>query len=255
MQALVHRIYQMDPTAIWTGSLGASDTQAEQITIGLYQGSSQAGRSIDTIMLLNNNLDRFLVEWCADYNPGSGGAAGTGTWQALAGVSGNEGADYILFLGAPIQANGLRLTMYATQNAAGTGANQQKQLGNFIASQSLFQLSGAPTAFKPKPTINRRDIVLADGSIDTTYFFWSDNSCVLWEFDPEFNFENATDKANFETLLAMTTPFLYYPEPGEVPRNIYLCEAKTGAYAPDYANSFRGAGYKFGFGLKQVGYF
>lgn len=253
MQALVHRIYQLDPSAYWQGSLGASDLSTEVITIGLYQGSSQLAQALDSFILLNNNLNNFVLEYCTDYVPGVGGAAGTGTWQTLATVTGNLGADYRLFQGSPTAAiNGLRLTMTTTYPA-----NEQKKLGNLIAALSTFQLGSPPSNYLPIPRQRRVDVELADGTTDSTYFYWSDNSFTLYTLDFEFDFlnvYNTSDKANLDALLASPAPFLVYPEPGDTSRAVYLCLFEPGSYTPGWNTTWKGGGRKIRFKLRQVGF-
>ena len=253
MQALVHRVYQLDPTAYWLGSLGASDATTEQIVMGLYSGSMQMPTSVDTIILLNHNLNNFLIEYCTNYAPGVGGAAGTGTWQTLVSVTGQAGVDYVHILASPIAAvNGLRISMYST-----IPANQQKQLGNFIAALSSFQMSVPPSKIKPSYRQRRVDVPMADGSTDTGYYLWSDNSFTMTDHEIEIDFANvysAQDKANFDALFRQPSPFLFYPEPGDVPRNIFLSLFDPKSYTPGYSTQWKSGGRKIPFKTHMVGY-
>ena len=86
MQALAHRLYQMDPTAPWQGSAGVDDSQVETITATLYSGVAQVQRVIDSIFILGNNLNNFVLQYSVD--EGS-------TWTNIATVTGNAGADYV----------------------------------------------------------------------------------------------------------------------------------------------------------------
>lgn len=253
MQGIVHRIYQLDPTAYWVGSLGADDTKTEKIVMGLYAGSLQVALSVDTIILLNHNLNNFLVEYCTDFTPGTGGNPGTGTWQTVVNVTGQAGKDYYYFAGSPIaNVNGLRLTMTTT-----SPANQNKQLGNFIAALSNFQLSNPPSKIKPTPRQRRIDVRLPDGTIDSTLFLWSDNSFTLFDIEMLFEFlnvYNATDKASLDSIFLAGQPFLLIPEPGDVPRNVYLCLIDPASYIPVYQQQWKGGGYSVPLKFSQVGF-
>ena len=250
MQTLAHRLYQMDPSAIWQGSAGASDSDTETFTVTFYAGSLAVQRVIDTILILNNNLNNFSL----DYSTNSGS-----TWTNIATVTGNGGLDYQLFLASPITipatTGRLKLTMTTT-----LPANLQKFVGNFIATQSLFQLGVSTTPIRPqskfvtKPAQTVKQVMLADGTIDSTYFFWSDNSCILNDLEFEFDLAPISDKLNIDALMASAQAFLCYPEPGDNIRNIYLCVFSPGTYQPQYTSSWKGAGYKLPFTLKQVGY-
>jgi hypothetical protein len=254
MQGIVHRSCQLDPTAYWQGSLGASDSDTEVITMGLYFGSLNINVSIDTIILLNHNLNDFLVEYCTDYTPGTGGAAGTGTWQTLVNVTGQAGVDYAYFASSPIaNVSGLRLTMTTT-----SPGNLQKSLGNFIAALSTFQLSVPSSKIKYGFRQRRVDVQLADGTIDSTFLNWSDNSFTLTDIDFEIDFANvyaATDKTNLDALFQSGQSFLFYAEPGDVSRNIYLGLFDPKSYSPDYMSLWKGGGRKLPFKVMQIGYY
>lgn len=256
-QTLAYRIYQMDPTAQWTGTLGADDTKTETITVGLYAGSAQATRSIDCVFLLGHNIDAFKVEYCADYTPGTGGAAGTGTWATFVDKSagGQAGADYFHQLSSPVSANGLRLTMTKT-----SPANQQKLLGCFIAALSTFQPGESTTPDRPPmkfvatPAATFAEVINADKSRNRTYFYWSDNSFLLNHLAFDFDLLADADKTQFDALMGQVDPFLVWPEPGDVPGSVYLCIPSPGVYAPDYSTDWKGAGRRFKFECQQVGY-
>jgi hypothetical protein len=253
MQALVHRVYQLDPTAPWVGSLGASDAVTEQITMGLYSGSMQIASAVDSVIVLNHNLNNFLIEYCTNYVPGVGGAAGTGTWQTLANVVGQGGADYYAPLAVPIaNVNGVRLTMYST-----SPANQQKQVANLIVALSTFQMSVPPSKLRPSYRQGRVDVQLADISQDTSYFLWSDNSFTMTDHEIEIDFANvysANDKANFDALFFQPSPFLIYPEPGDNKRGIFLCVFDPKSYTPGYSSQWKNGGRKIPFKTRMVGY-
>jgi hypothetical protein len=252
-QPLVHRIYQLDPTAMWKGSLGASDSNTERIVMGFYKGSMQISIPFDTVIILANNLNNFLIEYCTDYTPGVGGAAGTGTWQTLGtAVTGNAAADFYYIAPSPITANGIRLTMTTT-----SPANLNKIVANFIVALSTFQFGQPPTKLIPSYRQKRVDVTLADGSIDSTYFLWSDNSFTFTDWDFEFDYINiyqSTDKASLDAVFTTIGPFLIIPEPGDNPRNIYLSLFEPKSYLPSYNQQWKGGGRKAPFKTIHVGY-
>jgi hypothetical protein len=254
MQGIAHRLYQLDPTAPWQGSLGASDSNTEKVVIGFYKGSMQISVPIDTVTLLNHNLNNFLIEYCTDYTPGTGGAAGTGTWQTFdsQNITGQAAADYLHIAASPVTCNGIRLTMTTT-----SPANLNKSLCNFIVALSTFQMGNPPTIMKPSYRQRRIDVPLADGSIDTTYLMWSDNSFTMTDYEIEIDFANiysATDKSSFDALFKSPNPFLFYPEPGDAPRNIHLSLFDPKSYVAGYNSQWKGGGRKIPFKTMMVGY-
>ena len=254
MQGLIHRIYQMDPSAYWLGSLGASDSTDEVITIGLYVGALNVAATIDTLIILNHNLNNFDINYCTDYTPASTpGNAGTGTWHSLVSVTGQAGADYVRQLASPVaNINGLQIILHST-----SPANQNKQVGNFIAALATFQMSVAPMVLKPSYRQKRVDVQLADGSIDTTYFLWSDNSFTMTDYDIEIDFANvyaATDKSNFDALFKSPSPFLFMPEPGDSPRDVFLSLFDPKSYVAGFSSQWKNGGRKIPFKTVMVGY-
>lgn len=251
-QNLVHRIYQMDPTAIWQGSLGASDSSTESIVIAFYVGVLAVPRTIDSLMLLNHNLKNFVIQYST--------VGPAGPWTTFDGSDYSVGTadfalpDFINFLASPVSGvMAVQVLMYRTQPLA----DQNKYIGNFIATLSKFQLSNPPTRFKPIPKQRRVDVELADGSIDSLYFAWSDNSFTLFNLEFEFDYldvTTTTDKSNLDSLIYSPSPFLIYPEPGDIVRNIYLGLFDPGTYIPDYNTSFKGGGRRIPFRIKQVGW-
>lgn len=241
MQALAHRLYQMDPSAMWMGSGGAA---TEYITITFYSGVAAVQRVIDSILILNNNLNNFVLEYSTD----SGS-----NWTAIDTVTGNGGLDYVKFLDSPITipatTGRLRLTMTTTSPGA-----QNKFVGNLIATQSLFQPTNPPSEFTDKPEQTMKAVTMVDGTKDRTYFFWSDNTCVLKRLNFKFKLMPLADKLNFDALFASALPFLCYPEPGDNARNIYLCVFEPTSYNPSYSSQFKGAGYELPMILDQAGY-
>lgn len=243
MQALAHRLYQMDPTAPWQGSAGVDDSQVETITATLYSGVAQVQRVIDSIFILGNNLNNFVLQYSVD--EGS-------TWTNIATVTGNAGADYVLFLDTPLTlpaAGQLQLSMSTT-----FPANQEKYVCNFIATQMIFQASKPPTVFTARPIQNVKEVILANGTRDLTYFYWSDNSFVLNDLEFNFDLMPVADKNNFDALLNSPQPFICYPEPGDAPRALYLCVFEQGSYNPVYISQWKGAGYKIPAKFHQVGF-
>lgn len=243
MQDLAHRLYQMDPAAIWQGSAGADDAVSETITAVFYAGSLQVARTIDTLMILNNNLDNFVIQYSID-----DGAS----WTPIVSVTGNAGADYVKFMDTPLALPAgaqLQVQMNTTYPA-----NQDKFVGNFIATLSLFQLSRPPIKYTPTPNMSVTDVELADKTIDRTHFCWSDTSFILYSLAFEHDLMPKADRDNMDSLLALGGSFLCYPEPGDEPRKIYLCVFEPETYKPDYTTTYKGSGYNLPFDLKQVGY-
>ncbi len=244
-QSLVHRVYQMDPSAQWP-SAAADDTVVDTITVTFFLGSGTANNSIDSFFLFNTNLKNFLVE----YNDTVLG------WTTVAGMDYSIGtadfalSDLVIILGAAVIASGVRITMYRTQTA-----NAYKLVGSFQCALSTFQPSRPPMKILSRYMQQRRDVQLADGTIDYSYLMWSDNSYTLTDFEIEYELMPAADKALFDSVFfaAMGT-FLYYSEPGDDVRSLYVSTLQPGSYQPAYQSGWKGNGYKIPMYLQNLGY-
>lgn len=237
MQALRNRLYQLDPTA-----LCASDgsTGTETIIAGFWTGSAQVSQSMDCVFILNMNLVNFDVYYSNDNGI---------TWTLVPGtdysVTPYSGTDFVLFLTSPITANKVRLTMYDTFD---------KSIGTFDCALTTFQSARQFSKLNTKSKQARKDIQLADGTQDQTYFEWSDNSYTLVEIDSEFDFVTTAGKTLFDSLFSQLPPFLYYPEPGDAVRGIYLSVLQPGSYNAVYTIEWKGRGYKISFSTQPLGY-
>ena len=257
LNALVYRIFQLDPTQQAVASVAptniigsgpaASYTVPITITAGLYFGASQMTFQGDTFFLLNTNIKNFKIQGCVNY-PNGGSPTWTTIYDASSGV-GNVAADLIIPLVSSVQYNGILLTIYSTQDG------NPAALSVFNCALFNYQVSKPAVSYRPSQRQNRRDIVLADGTIDATGLYWSDNSFVLVEPELSFDLMPVADKIGVEGALFGRDAFLVFLEPDRNPEELYLCLLKPGSYSgAEYSSQYKGAGYKFSFTLQQVGY-
>lgn len=239
-----NRLYQMDFTAQWT-SAGSSDATTETITIGLYQGSSQISRTIDFLALYNINLKNFVLEYSNDNGI---------TWTTVTGFNYAQGtADYadddlVVALAASITANKLRLTMTRTQTA-----NAEKLVGGIVAALATMQSTNAMSKYEPNREENRRDVRMADGSISYGVQYRADNSFEFYDCKVGWRFVTAAELATFVSVKNTVEPVLWYPEPGDVVRGIYLARIRPKSFKYPYSSTYKGAGFDVDFDVEEVG--
>ena len=243
LNALAHRLYQLDPSQIAAAGAVPSGGSPITVTSGIYVGSYLTIMAADVFILLNTNAKNFKIETCPDFGTGD-------TWAVAVDYTGTNLAapDLVAPLASPVAFNGIRLTVTSTQDAAAL------YLSVLNAALLLYQATRGFQTFKPTPMQTAREVVLADRTTDTAYIYWSDNSFTIMDLAFEFDLMSAADKAGIEAVINAPDPFLVLVEPGYLPRELYLCKVKPGSYRPEYSTQFKGAGYKFPLGLKQVGW-
>lgn len=237
-----HRIYDMDRGSYWS-SLGSDDATVESITAGLYQGSVQADRTIDFIALMGINLKRFKLEYSAD--DGANYSVVPGADYSAADFSSDN---LILSLSSPITANKIRLIMYSTQTA-----NAEKQVSDMIAALLTIQTTDTFSDYDPLETPNIKDVKMADGTIDFGVVRRSDDSFVMFSAQVEWEFMSLADKESLRAIYKSGQPFLFMPEPGDSPDEIYLCRFKPGSFKTPYTIKYRGAGFSVKATIEEVG--
>lgn len=242
--AVKHRLYGMDFTAQWT-SASSNDSTNETITVGLYQGSLQTSRVIDFIALMNVNLKNFLLEYSND----NGATYTTVTgFNYQSGVADFAGTDHIVALAASITANKLRLTMYKTQTA-----NAEKLVGGFVAALATMQTTNEFTKYEPMREETRRDVKMADGSMAYGVQYRADNSFEFYECKVGWRFVTTAELATFVTVKNTVEPVLFYPEPGDVVRGLYLGRLRPRTFKYPYSSTYKGAGFDVDFEFEEVG--
>ncbi len=241
---LKHRLYDNDFTAIWASS-GSDDTVTETITVGLYEGSLQTSRSIDFFALMAVNLKNFIIEYSADNGLAWTTVSGANYAVATADFA---GTNLILSLSSPITANKLRVTMYRTQSA-----NQEKQIGGFIAALGTFQTVMGMTLYDPTRNEMRKVVEMADGSKSYGSIYRSDNSFEFYSAKVGWRFVTTAYRTLLREVKNSVQPVLWYPEPGDAVQEIFLVMVKAGSFKDPYSTTYKGAGYDIELELDEVG--
>lgn len=242
--AVKHRLHDMNFSGQWT-SAGSDDSTNETITVGLYQGSGQISRTIDFIALMNVNLKNFLLQYSNDN--GLTWATVTG-FDYQVGVADFAGTDHIVALAASITANKLRLTMYRTQTA-----NAEKLVGGFVAALATMQTNTAMAKYEPSREEMRRDVRMADGSLSYGVQYRADDSFEFYECKVGWRFVGDSETTSFLGVKNTVEPVLFYPEPGDVVRGLYLGRVRPRTFKYPYSGTYKGAGRDVEFEFEEVG--
>lgn len=207
-------------------SIGSDDSNA--ITLLVDFGTA---RTVDTLILTNNNLKNFKLEYLN----------GSAVWvQLLAETSNAESTYFKQF--TPVTTQKVRLTMNTTMTA-----NAEKALQDFIVTQQIGQLAGYPKInFKPdgvqkkKTMLNGKDKFVLSGFSSTITLTFQD-------------YVGNSDRDLFNTLASSTEAFLVWLSGGDATQfvhadlgyrlqDIYLVSVDKG-----YSHSFKDNLYFSGF--------
>lgn len=239
--SLRHRLYDMDRAALWQGD-NDDDDVTETITFGLWQPGYQSSRDVDFLAVLGTNLDTF--EW--DLSNNNGATYPGGNQQTITGLA----VDYKLTaLGSTIAADKLKVSLHAAQTE-----DAYKQIGALIVGKVLLQPEFGFSRFVRKPQrVNARTAVMADKSIRRTYTSRSDASIGFHGFGCTIAGLSESEANTLEGILVSNDPFVFIPEPGDKPRNIYLGQAVPGTVHRDYMELSRGGGEYLSFDFQETG--
>lgn len=238
---LRHRLYDMDPAGAWAGE-NANDAVDETAEFGLWKPGAQMSQDVDFLAVLGHNLKAF--DW--DLSDDDGVTYPGANQQA----STLQTADYkINSLAAVIPADKVKLTMHTTQTAS-----QYKQVGALVVAEALLQMSTGMSLFKKQPPrVKARTATMHDGSIRSSYIYRSDASLAFRNFAVGFKGLPEAEADALEAILLGADPFIFYPEPGNRPANMYQGRVVPGTYTRDYVALSRSGGELVTFDFEETG--
>jgi len=238
-QDLLERVLEMDPYAYWN-SATADDDDTEVIDIDLYEGMTLTTRTdIALIVLLNTNAKSFVIELSSD-----GGATANTTYT----VTDNALENYIIDAAAAVKsANHVRVTIYST-----IVPNEYKRLGTVVLAGFKKQMAKPPNfPTERKDQENKKVLTMGDGSENITYYKRSAASFSFYECAFVFRPLTAAEILDLRALKRANPAFLFYPEPGDKPGEIFYCRFKDSFLEKPVA-SYKGAGYELKFNVTEI---
>lgn len=242
MQSLLDRIIDGDPLSYWAGST-ADDTVDVTFILSFMQGSAAIARSPDLIVLQNINWKNFVGYWSAD------GVTYTtiATLNYASGTANNAATDLIVNPSDIASAKFLKFVVSKT-----ISANQAKKCGGIIACLGAVQLSGGFLDYKPIYRETVRELALGDGSLSREYIPRSAHQYDFWGATFDCPVATAAELLALREIKASGDPFIIIPEPGDTPRDAYLCHFGK-PWKHGYENEVRSVGYRIPMEVKEVG--
>lgn len=244
MQAIVDRIVDMDPYSTWN-SMGSTDTENPQtIDIPIYLNTTQIIRTdIALIALLNMNFKDFTISLSSDNGL---------TFTDVYTITNNTERDYIIDASAAVKSANL-IRIVVTTTFAST-PNVEKFLGTVVVAGLLRQMLVPPAFPITRDTVeNVRILTLANGNKDITYI---KRSAASFEFyTGNFKFQRVTEveMRAMREMRRENPSFIFYPEPGEKPGNMYWCMFTPNSFKESTSNICKAFGSDLTFGVQEIG--
>lgn len=238
---LRHRLYDMSPAAMWAGET-ASDAANETIIAGLWLPGMQSEQDVDFLAALGHNLLAF--DWdLSDDNGATYPGANQQVKTALA-------TDYsITSLTNAIPADKFKLTAHTTQTA-----DQFKQIGAIVVAAVQMQLSVGLSLFKRHPYRTAdRSAKMHDKSTRRTHIGRSDGAIFFTDFSVGVSGLAEAEADALEAILMGRDPFIFYPEPGRRPGNMYLGQALPGTVTRNHLALSTSGGEVVTFDFEEAG--
>lgn len=231
--ATKHRLYDMDPRARWQ-SAGSSDAVTETVEFGLWMPGARASHDVHYIFLMNHNIKGLLIE-----HSNTNGAPWTQAF--LSTVLAEKNTRHVL---VSTQIDRVRISMTTTQTA-----NEEKKIGDIVVSGESFQPGPLFEYKREPPKVQQKLAKMADGSMrgqligrsDASFHFWA--AKCAWLMDPNQYADDAAFEAAMERFRGYGLrgeTFLFLPEPGDKPGEIYQCRVRPGTYVENYAAFSKG---------------
>jgi len=237
------RAFDMTRTSAWTSQgFSTSPTTPQTYNARLFEGSAQVLRKINFIAILNTNIKRFKLEFSA-----TDGAPFTIFDGLDFTASDFTGADKLVSLASDVDANRILLTVTEIQSGS------EVSVGDIVIGELLLQTAQGMTTYNKRYRDSVKTIQMADGSMDYTYILRSDTSHEFYSSSVAFR---GVSQANRDLLRAIKTqqdPFIFVPEPGDVPGDMFLSRITPNSYDETYISMERSAGYGISFGVEEIG--
>jgi hypothetical protein len=221
---LRHRLYDMDPAAIWQGEHN-DDAFDETATFGLWLPGFQSSYDIDFLAVLGHNLKAF--DW--DLSDDNGGTYPGGNRQTKTLLA---ESDTIVSLANAIAFDKALLTMHTTQTA-----NDYKQVGALVVASVTLQAAIGMSLFKPHPLrVKDNSAVMYDNSKRVGYIYRSDASIGFRDFSLGFSGLSESEADDLEAAAGGPDAYIFYPRPGDRKGKMYYGRTVPDTFYRGYDN-------------------
>lgn len=239
------RAYDMTRGSRWL-SVGSSDAVTETYQAKFYLGSLWLAQNVDCLILADTNLKNFKFE----YSVGGGALTIFPGMDYRVGTADFAGTDLIVPIANAVSADLLLLTAYRTQVA-----NQEKY-AKILACAVKFQAGRGLSTYKKTPIDVEKEVEMGDKSTKTTYVMRSPASYRFYRAQLGFLGCSEADRAALEGLATLGDSFVFLPEPGDKPADLFRCKVAPNTYQESYLSLDRAPKlWRVDLAVKEVGGF
>lgn len=234
--SFIERLCDRDNDSQWISNGANSDATEVVIDITFKEGGQTIERDIDTLILVNHNLEDPILEYWD-------GAA----FQSLDSETNLTDGSY-----TKMSFNSVSTEIIRIRNSQTITTNAEKAIGEIIACAELLDPEADMMQYR-YTLVQRRanELLLGDGSLHRANVMHSPNRSSKYEVRGQFQFVDEDKLAEFQAVKESAEPFLFQPESVVRPDQIYLVNW-VGSFNPEYASSYKGAGYNVPFEFKEV---
>ncbi len=234
-----HKLYDRDYDSQWISDGENSDATESMIEVAFREAGAEVSREIDTIMILNHNLEDPVAE----YWDGS-------AWQAFDSDTNLTDGTFNAFTHAAVETTKIRIRNYQTITQ-----DAEKAVGELIACAVQYTSSGNADELVAYDVIHAQrtayELPLIDGGVHRSVVRHSANRSDKYEAKATFQFLTEAQLESLKDIKASGMAFLWQPESTQRPEDIYLVNW-TGNLQYKYASLYKGAGFTLTLDLKEA---
>lgn len=233
-------LYDRDIDSLFQTSGQDDDADTFQVSADFYEGGVLTPRTIDTLMILNHNLNN----WAAMYFDGS-------TYQPMT-LEANDVSNNTIKSFTPVSTTGIVIICVGTQIA-----DAEKFIGELIACALQVDIGHDLETYDQQFREKTKDVILGDGSLHKMVTRWAQNRTEKYEASVRIQLLATSGHDPEEERLALRAikeagePFLWQPESAARPAEIFLVHWANG-WNERYVSSYKGAGVEISMQLKEV---
>lgn len=235
----IERMFDRDNESQWISSGANSDATEVVIDITFKEGSVEIEREIDTVILINHNLEDPILEY----------------WDGSAFQSLDSETDLTSGAYTKFSFNAVSTTILRIRNSQTITTNAEKAIGEIIACAELFNPSQAisdPGKIDAQMEARKStEIILGDGQVHRSVVMHSLNRSSKWTVSIDLSFITATELDELQAIKDGGEAFLIQPLSVGAPTKIYYVNW-PGNLQHRYVSSYTGAGFSVNLTLKEV---
>lgn len=235
--AFKHRLYDKDKNSTWVTSGENSDATESSVIVVFKEGEDELERTIDTVILLNHNLEDPILEY----------------WNGSAWTSLDSETDLTSGVATVMEFNAVVTSRIRVRNSQTITTNQEKFIGELIACAVQLEFANdlnELAAYDVSVAQKSFEIMLGDGSTHRTTVKHSPNRSSKFQTRIRVDY---VEEEDLETLIAIRdagSAFLFQPESTSRPDEVYLCHLYSFSYK--YVSTSKAAGFQISLDIREV---